>query len=216
MVWRRAAGIINSVWLPQLRNFNYLLTRASSARRCQLYKGAFALNSWHTSRSDLHKLSCLTLTPSRHRHTCRIMVTSNDILQHAPLALYMIAVVGLSVNLAPLPRNGKSTAFILLAIGSLGITWKYMLDYMYRSFLDHLARAGIFQATTYRSTQWLQETSLFDEAWRYVCSTPDRWWFSSQLCLFTVGVFTVFLHAEGKTLSFLFLEFMRDCRYLTD
>lgn len=72
-----------------------------------------------------------------------------------------------------------------------------MFKYMYTSYQDHKASAALF--SSYTTTRWLEETSLFDEAWRYVCRTPERWWISSQLCLFTVGVFTVFLYAEGES-----------------
>jgi hypothetical protein len=129
-------------------------------------------------------------------------ITSNDILQHAPLVLYLLAVAALSINLFPSPRNFRSGLFTLCALGSLGVTWTFMFKYMHQSYQDHCAATGLFSSCS--TTKWLEETSLFDEAWRYVCRTSVRWWISSQLCLFTVGVFTVFLFAEGTLhLSFI-------------
>lgn len=124
-------------------------------------------------------------------------VTINDVLQHAPLVLYLGTVVALSVHLFPSPRNIRSGLFIIGALGSLGVTWTYMFRYIKTSYQDHRALTGLSDSKVSTTTRWLEETSLFDEAWRYVCRTPERWWFSSQLCLFTVGVFTVFLYAEG-------------------
>jgi hypothetical protein len=123
-------------------------------------------------------------------------ITANDVLQHLPLVLYLLAVAGLSANLFPRPRNVESFLFVLAALGSLCTTWTYMFKYMYQSYQDHKSAAGLL--ADYSTTRWLEETSLFDEAWRYVCQTPMRWWISSQLCLVTVGVFTVFLYAEGE------------------
>ncbi|KAF8167293.1 hypothetical protein B0H34DRAFT_9990 [Crassisporium funariophilum] len=49
-----------------------------------------------------------------------------------------------------------------------------------------------------RVASWLMDTSLFEEAWALVCFQPVNWWWSEQLCLFTVGAWTVFLAIEGK------------------
>lgn len=46
---------------------------------------------------------------------------------------------------------------------------------------------------------WLHETSLFEEAWSLVCLHPVNWWWSEQLCLFTAGVWTVFITVEGMS-----------------
>lgn len=49
-----------------------------------------------------------------------------------------------------------------------------------------------------RVANWLSGTALFEQAWKIVCSHPQNWWWSEQLCLFTVGAWTVFLLSEGK------------------
>jgi hypothetical protein len=48
-----------------------------------------------------------------------------------------------------------------------------------------------------RLTDWLKGTELFEQAWKIVCAGPVNWWWSEQLCLFTVGAWTVFLSAQG-------------------
>lgn len=41
-------------------------------------------------------------------------------------------------------------------------------------------------------------TTLFEQAWTAVCSGKLNWAWSEQLCLFTVGAWTVFLYIEGS------------------
>lgn len=70
-------------------------------------------------------------------------------------------------------------------------------------------------------TRWLIGTDLFEQAWRRVCegtrrpkaetntafkrltyltnSGPLNWWWSEQLCIFTVGIWTTFLFVQGKS-----------------
>ena len=48
-----------------------------------------------------------------------------------------------------------------------------------------------------RITDWLINTTLFEEAWGAVSFGRMNWWWSEQLCLFTVGAWTVFLYTEG-------------------
>lgn len=47
---------------------------------------------------------------------------------------------------------------------------------------------------------WLHDTSLFEQAWYIVCFHPLNWFWSEQLCLFTVGAWTIFLATEGMPL----------------
>lgn len=49
-----------------------------------------------------------------------------------------------------------------------------------------------------RVANWLRNTALFEQAWTIVCDGPLRWWWSEQLCLFTVGFWTVFLLTKGR------------------
>ncbi|KAM0748044.1 hypothetical protein T439DRAFT_335963 [Meredithblackwellia eburnea MCA 4105] len=52
--------------------------------------------------------------------------------------------------------------------------------------------------TLYTTKAWLDETSLFVEAWGRVCSNWRRWWWSEQLCAWTAGPLTVLLSREGR------------------
>ena len=52
-------------------------------------------------------------------------------------------------------------------------------------------------STLVRVANWLKHTGLFEQAWTIVCDGPLRWWWSEQLCLFTVGFWTVFLLTTG-------------------
>ncbi|KAJ7653248.1 hypothetical protein DFH06DRAFT_529755 [Mycena polygramma] len=47
-------------------------------------------------------------------------------------------------------------------------------------------------------SRWLLNTSLFEQAWASVCFGAVNWWWSQQLCLFTVGTWTIFLATEGR------------------
>ena len=48
-----------------------------------------------------------------------------------------------------------------------------------------------------RLTNWLRGTELFEQSWSIVCAGPLNWWWSEQLCLFSVGAWTIFLSAQG-------------------
>lgn len=125
------------------------------------------------------------------------MLTLNDIAQHSPLVVYLFLVSFFSVRLFPRPPYCRTSIFFTLcALGALGATWTYMIKFMIHSY--YTGRAFTNPLRPYNTTVWLEETSLFDQAWRYVCAAPARWWLSSQLCTFTVGLWTVFLYAEGR------------------
>ena len=49
-----------------------------------------------------------------------------------------------------------------------------------------------------RITSWLINTDLFEQAWATVCTGAFNWWWSEQLCIFTVGFWTVFLYIKGR------------------
>ncbi|CAD6579066.1 MAG: hypothetical protein CYPHOPRED_000792 [Cyphobasidiales sp. Tagirdzhanova-0007] len=122
----------------------------------------------------------------------------NDVLQHSPLVLYLVAVFAFSFRLLPPVRNPTSLLFLMIALSALLTTWYYMFRFLHRSYQD--AKMLAVAPADYDTTNWLEETSLFKQAWEYVCATSERWWFSSQLCTFTTGVWTVFLFAEGTPL----------------
>ncbi|KAJ6617537.1 hypothetical protein B0H10DRAFT_2164393 [Mycena sp. CBHHK59/15] len=49
-----------------------------------------------------------------------------------------------------------------------------------------------------RMSRWLIDTSLFEQAWARVCFGAVNWWWSQQLCLYTVGAWTILLATEGR------------------
>lgn len=53
-------------------------------------------------------------------------------------------------------------------------------------------------ATSQRMQQWLQSTSLFKESWLYVVGEKYNWWWSVEVCIFTVGVWTCYLCVQSK------------------
>ncbi|KAJ7139086.1 hypothetical protein C8R44DRAFT_301105 [Mycena epipterygia] len=94
----------------------------------------------------------------------------------------------------------RAYVFIALAIGSFMHTWFYMFKFMTWSFTDYEQSRGIASTGDLmkRISGWLIETSLFEQAWASVCFGPVNWWWSQQLCLFTVGAWTMFLASEGR------------------
>ncbi|KAF8218257.1 hypothetical protein K438DRAFT_22005 [Mycena galopus ATCC 62051] len=106
-----------------------------------------------------------------------------------------------------LPRAGarlgsKAYVFIALALASLAHTWLYMFKFMAWSFTDYEQSTGHARAAGLllieRMSRWLLDTSLFEQAWASVCFGKVSWWWSQQLCLYTVGAWTIFLATEGR------------------
>ncbi|KAK4056015.1 hypothetical protein OIO90_003010 [Microbotryomycetes sp. JL221] len=128
----------------------------------------------------------------------------DSVTAHAPLVGYFVIIGGLCLVLAPQIVNTSSSsgsraqyrvAFAVLAILSLLSTWTYMFRYFVWSKQDAAHSLGL---ATISSRQWLQQKSLFYEAWHYVCSSVDNWWWSEQLCLWTVSGLTIFIIVEGQ------------------
>ncbi|KAJ7061992.1 hypothetical protein C8F01DRAFT_121904 [Mycena amicta] len=94
----------------------------------------------------------------------------------------------------------KAHVFGALTLASFAHTWFYMFKFMAWSFRDYEASAGGIATRTLlqRISRWLLATSLFEQAWASVCFGTVNWWWSQQLCLYTVGAWTVFLTIEGQ------------------
>ncbi|KAF7419568.1 hypothetical protein PC9H_002159 [Pleurotus ostreatus] len=94
---------------------------------------------------------------------------------------------------------GQLTLFASLTTLSFAHTWYYMFKFMQWSFVNY--EESIYPNTSAplieRMAQWLVNTQLFKQAWYAVCDGPLNWWWSEQLCLFTVGCWTVILASEG-------------------
>ncbi|KAJ7720295.1 hypothetical protein DFH07DRAFT_858785 [Mycena maculata] len=75
-----------------------------------------------------------------------------------------------------------------------------MFKFMAWSFTNYEQSKGGDSTTdtAARMTSWLLDTSLFEQAWASVCFGRVNWWWSQQLCLFTVGAWTIFLTTEGR------------------
>lgn len=95
---------------------------------------------------------------------------------------------------------GKAILFSALALGSFYHTWFYMIKFLLWSFHDFESRGQNVnhKSVLDRVTQWLMGTDLFEQAWRRVCQAPQNWWWSEQLCILTVGVWTTFLFTQGS------------------
>ncbi|KAF8502611.1 hypothetical protein F5888DRAFT_1665492 [Russula emetica] len=96
--------------------------------------------------------------------------------------------------------RGISWSHASLALVSFVFTWYYMISFLWWSFVDYeqSVPGRSSGSTLVRVANWLKDTALFEQAWTIVCDGPLRWWWSEQLCLFTVGFWTVFLLTTGR------------------
>ncbi|KAF7324900.1 hypothetical protein MKEN_00532200 [Mycena kentingensis (nom. inval.)] len=111
--------------------------------------------------------------------------------------LFTLIVRDLATRASVLPVTAY--VFIALTIASFTHTWFYMFNFMAWSFHDYESTAvpAVDATSLQRLSQWLLNTSLFEQAWAGVCFGRFNWWWSQQLCLFTVGPWTIFLASEG-------------------
>lgn len=109
----------------------------------------------------------------------------------------------------------------LLAIISLGSTWYYMLAFLRHSYLAYLERCHLtsyplpptpppfslkrldwivpaLHLRVLRISQWLASLSLFKETWMEVIKDNTSSWWSSEICIITVGVWALFLRHEAE------------------
>ncbi|KAJ7715528.1 hypothetical protein B0H16DRAFT_1805173 [Mycena metata] len=97
--------------------------------------------------------------------------------------------------------GGRVYVFIALAVAS----------FVHTCFTDYEQSAWATISTgltVERMSQWLLNTSLFKQAWAHVCFSKANWWWSQQLCLFTVGVDNIPLRQRSVILRLgpLFVE----------
>jgi len=132
---------------------------------------------------------------------------SSRLLALGIFSSYFLIITGLfCLILATLPssakRNGSQIAvytFGVLTLVSFAHTWYYMFGFMTWSFHNFEQSASTQSEIFFeRLTNWLRGTELFEQAWKIVCAGPLNWWWSEQLCLFTVGAWTVFLSVQGR------------------
>jgi hypothetical protein len=116
-------------------------------------------------------------------------------LQQAPLIGYFLAIFSLLFATSPVLRLTKTTIlFTLFALVSLVrlrlawlvlsvltpysknaqlLTWLYMLRYFAWSYYASAIRAGA-DVDDWTTSDWLGNTSLFTEAWLWVCTGAER------------------------------------------
>jgi hypothetical protein len=63
---------------------------------------------------------------------------------------------------------------------------------------DFLCHEKVVAAKLLRISSWLQDTSLFREAWLHVVSGDLNWWWSVEVCIFTVGFWALHLRGSGE------------------
>lgn len=115
------------------------------------------------------------------------------------IALFVLLFGNLKLLWSTASTNARKHAsiFLALALASFAHTWFYMFKFMHSSFLPY---KNLDQPLIDRISNWLANTRLFEQAWYAVCfPTNANWWWSEQLCLFTVGSWTLFLAAQGET-----------------
>ncbi|KAL2009055.1 hypothetical protein VTN00DRAFT_7249 [Thermoascus crustaceus] len=99
-----------------------------------------------------------------------------------------------------LTRRRNVALFTLLAILSLGSTWYYMFSFFAYSYHDWACERGVLGGNgmdVRKLELWLRDTKLFKEAWETVSETPQRFWWSGQIFLWTVG-WSLFLGVMGR------------------
>ncbi|KAF8419371.1 hypothetical protein EV426DRAFT_293453 [Tirmania nivea] len=76
--------------------------------------------------------------------------------------------------------------FVILSILSLSFTWYHMLRFFHLSYATW--STTVASPDTPRTIgYWLRDTKLFEEAYRIVVITPERWWWSQQIFLACFG-----------------------------
>ncbi|GAA5943141.1 uncharacterized protein JCM15063_005215 [Sporobolomyces koalae] len=125
-------------------------------------------------------------------------------LIHLPLIGYFGAIAGLLAVVYPgisqRTQTRGSFFFLALAVVSLTATWTYMGLYFQHSFREAAADRGIASAS-FSTREWLNDVSLFKQAWGYVCDTAERYWWSEQLMYWTTGPLTILMSIEGRRLG---------------
>lgn len=124
-------------------------------------------------------------------------MTFQPSIQHLPLLLYHLLILYLLYLTFPLFRPTKLTRSNVIissiTVLSLFATWSQMYLYFIRSYHDSAIRAGyklpspnsygwVGLAEGWTTAQWMEDVSLFKEAWEWVCdagvtssSTTSAW-----------------------------------------
>jgi hypothetical protein len=102
--------------------------------------------------------------------------------------------------------------FSALAALSLATTWYYMFSFFGLSYLewaahrgiqlpdDSFAQSGLLYIRELEVGRWLKNSTLFKEAWETAISSPQRFWWTQQIFLFTTA-WSYFLGIRGSKRS---------------
>ncbi|UZJ53108.1 hypothetical protein CBS101457_002428 [Exobasidium rhododendri] len=116
-------------------------------------------------------------------------------------------------------RDSFAKQRVAMAYISLFATWYFMISYLFWSYSSYLRKIHltgyeitsvpdcggsplclekVAAAKLMRMSSWLQDTSLFEEAWLHVIGSKLNWWWSVEICTFTVGSWALLLRLEGR------------------
>lgn len=122
-------------------------------------------------------------------------------LIHLPLVGYFGAIGGLLYLVLPriLVRKQSQGSLFFLGLSALSLlsTWTYMFLYFRWSFNAAALERGVLPSA-FSTRQWLEDVSLFNEAWGYVVETVERFWWSEQLMYWTTGPLAMLMSVEGR------------------
>ncbi|KAH9862605.1 hypothetical protein IAQ61_010023 [Plenodomus lingam] len=99
---------------------------------------------------------------------------------------------------AHLPPRKHVWLFGLLSVGSLVTTWTHMVHYFKISYDTWLMWRSYYELDPHQMHWglWLQETSLFREAWETVIVGNARYWWSHQIFFFALAL-GLYLEQKG-------------------
>jgi hypothetical protein len=148
-----------------------------------------------------------------------------------PIAIFssymLLAVILAAVNLRTIiikhksRRPSTSTAippsriliFSVLAAASLATTWFYMFQFFAWSYRTWVYKSYVRMASAYLRGpgvldlgDWRRDTKLFEQAWGSACESPQRYWWTQQIFLFTT-IWSLFVGVEGMYFHLLELCF---------
>ncbi|KAN0062316.1 hypothetical protein ACQY0O_005198 [Thecaphora frezii] len=169
-----------------------------------------------TLMAPLHHPAAATLEPDQAQHHARPPRSPS----HTRTTEFLVSLS--SFALKNQAQNAKRIT-ALLAAASLASTWYYMFAYLAHSYQAYVARCYLtsyplpppppplswqqphlvvasLHLRVLRISQWLSSLSLFEEAWMEVVRDANAWWWSSEICIVTVGSWVLFLRSEAKRL----------------
>lgn len=80
-------------------------------------------------------------------------------------------------------RLGKAALFAVLAVASLSVTWYFMFFFFRFSYREWTRSQS--HGYDMALSDWLKDSSLFEEAWSSAMATPERFWWTQQIFIFT-------------------------------